>query len=333
MEKLTLQDIRMGLGPDGKSVAKVIDVMSTSGHLTEDGLWLPTNSFGKNVTPRVAAEPQGEFRRQNRGVAPAKGGLEQIEDYVGYIETMSMVDDKVIRTVGENMKQQVRLQHDSLFAGGLAKQSRNYTINGDKSADPDAFNGWKVRRNALGTEYVIDCADGALTGTKRTSMYLVRWNTEVGCSYLYPQETKVGLQMEDFGRQVIQDPVNTDKVRFLPMWITWFYFDLGFAVKDDKALIRLANIDVERTADVAYMQLIMDKINLAMRVTNFSGNAGELKAYGNLDMLGFMDNMRHRLTNFQLTEMNVEGKYFADSYRGMPIRRCDEITSAELAVS
>ena len=323
MEALTLQDIKSGLDPKGL-VAKVVDVMSTSGHLTEDGIWVPTNAFGKNVTAQSIDEPEGEFRRANRGVSPGKGGLSQVEDFVGYLEAMSLVDDKTIRSVGKGQKQAARLQFDSLFSKGLAKQGRRYSIYGDREANAEEFNGMATKRNAIGT-YTLDAAS---TGdpADRTSLYVMAWNSESGCSYLYPEETQAGIMTEDFGKQIITDP--NDSTRFLPAWITWFYHDLGFMVKDNRSLVRIANVDPTDTSETYYKQ-IMGLMNMALRIMNFTPDMGNVRIYGNLDALAMFDNMRHTVSQFNINEVTYEGKMFIDAYHGAPIRRCDEILSDE----
>jgi hypothetical protein len=329
MEQLTLQDIRQGLDPDGL-VAKVVDVMSTSGHLTEDAVWAPTNAFGKNVTAKTAFEPEGDFRRANRGVAPGKGGLSQDEDFVGYLEAMSLVDDKVIRSVGKGQKQAARMQYDALFAKGLAKQGRRYTLYGDRTTDPDQFNGMSAKRDAIG-DYCFDAAPAAPSGN-RTSFYITAWNTDSGCSMLYPNETQAGIQTEDFGKQIITDP--NDSARFLPAWITWFYHDLGFMVKDDRALIRIANVEADSSVwDVTYMKKIMSLVNEALRSMNFSVDDGNIRLYSNKDGLLLFDNMVHELSSFHLTDVVLENKTFLNSYRGLPLRECNEILSDEGLVS
>ena len=327
MEKLTLADIKMGLDPMGL-VAQVIDVLSTSGSLTEDGIWVPTNAIGVNLTPRTAFEPSGEFRRPNRGVRASKGGLTNIEDYVAYLEDMSLVDDAVIQKVKKGQKQAARLQYDSLFTTGMAKRARTLTIYGDRSADVDSFNGWDTKRSVIDNVLTLDAASAGDPAT-RTSIYVVAWNSKMGCSYLYPQETAAGLRSKDFGLQMITDP--NDSTRILPMWMTWFYQDLGFVVKDDRALIRIANVDPTDVTE-AYYKKILGLLNQALRKINFSPDTGNIRIYGNQSALLMFDNMEHTLANFNLDPITLKEKTFIQSYRGVPLRECEEITSAEVKV-
>jgi len=332
---LTLADIKATLTPDGLP-AQIIDTMATSGSLTEDGLWKPTNAFGRNVTARTLSVPDGEFRRANKGITPGKGSIGQIEDYVGYIEAMSFVDDKVIRSVKKGNKAQARATYDKLFSSGLASQGRQFTIYGSREADPEAFNGMAAKRNKIDNIYTIDCtpSTGFTVDGKRTSIFLVAWDGDRGCHYLYPEETAAGITTEDFGKQIIPDPNNdpAGPQRYLPAWITWFYYDLGFTVKDDRALIRLCNIDLENKSS-DYMKEVLAKLNQAARTLSFDPGSGKVKAYCNMDMEVFLDNMVLNLANFEMTQMTIEGKTFTSSIVRIPLRRCDEISSAEVAVT
>ena len=328
MEALTLQDIKATLDPNGM-LAKIVDTMSTSGDLSEDGIWKPTNAFGRNVTSRTLTTPRGELRRANRGVAPGKGSMGQVEDYVGYIEAVSLVDDKVLRSLGNAEKQKLRLEFDSQYAVGLAIQGRQLTIYGDRGASGEEFNGMAAKRSKLDGKFTLDCANPGQT--KFTSLYVVAWDGDRGCHFLYPKETKAGISTEDFGKSPMLDPDDVSRTRLLPMWLTWFYYDLGFVVKDDRNLIRLANIDPDELS-AAYANKIMRNLNKALRTLSITPDSGKVRIYGNTDMLTFFDNMDTVLPNFQMNSVQIEKKTFTQAYHGVPLRTCDEITSGEVEV-
>lgn len=326
MEALTLMDLKATLDPKGMP-AKIVDSMATSGALTEDGLWKPTNAFGRNVTARTLSEPEGELRRANKGISPGKGSIGQVEDYVGYLEAMSLVDDKVIRSVKSGNKQATRLTYDALFAKGLAKQGRNLTLYGDRAVNGEAFNGMAAKRAAFDNLYTIDCSNSGQT--KRTSIYVVAWDGDAGCHYLYPEETKAGITTEDFGKQIIADPDGGN--RFLPSWITWFYYDLGFVVKDDRALIRLCNIDPDCVTE-EYLTSLSMKLNQALRTVANTVDQSKVKMYMNQDCELLFDTMELTLKNFNINRDSLEKGGFVTHYHGVQMRRCDEIISAEAAV-
>ena len=325
MQTGTLMDIRNQLDSQGLP-ARVIEVMNTSGHLTADAIWKESNSFGKHTTPRRSSLPTGEFRRVNRGVAPSKGSIRPEVDYVGYIESVSMIDDRTIRGAAKGSKQQLRADYDAAHGLGLAKTGRMYSIYGDRQDDPDAYNGMATKRATLG-EHCIDCAPDS-PGENLTSLYFCLWDEGLGCHNIYPKDSAVGIETEDFGKQVIQDPWNTDVVRFLPMWMTWFYYDLGFVVADDRGLIRLANIDTDQE-DAAYFQSVFNKMQLALRLMTTSPDSGKVMIYGNNKMMSFLDNMETALQTVQWRPVEHRDLKYMQSFRGAPLRICEEILDNE----
>lgn len=325
-EALTLMDIGQLIGPKGEFMRDVVDTLATSGHFSEDGIWTQSNAFGKNVTPRWNSEPSGEARLANRGVAADKGSIGHIEDYIGFFESASIVDDFSIRNVPQGNKQAFRSQYDVAHARGLAKTMRTYSFYGDRGADGMQPNGLSTRRADLGDQ----CLNAAGGGSRNTSLYIVGWDLSAGVNHIYPEGSMAGVSFQDFDRNVIVDPANTDVNRLLPLWISWFYLDFGIVVRDEKALFRIANIDPDSTT-AAHYQTVYGLLNRAMRETNLEKS--KLRIYGNSDALGFVDKMNLHIPTMNIKPVEIEGKTFWDSFNGVPLRECGEITSAEAVVS
>lgn len=328
MQTGTLLDIRNQLDSNGLP-AMIIEQMSTSGHLTMDALWKESNAFGKHTTPRRAALPTGEFRRVNRGVAPSKGAIRPGVDYVGYIESVSMIDDRTIRGAAKGSKQQLRADYDAAHGIGLAKTGRMFSIYGDRAADPDSYDGMATKRKDLGA-YCLDAAP-AVPGSKLTSLYFTLWDEKMGCHNIYPKDSQAGIETEDFGKQVITDPLNIDTTRFLPMWLTWFYYDLGFVVADERGLVRIANIDLEDETE-AYYQHVFKQMSIALRIMSTSPDSGKIMIYGNNEAMAFLDQMETALPNVQWRPVEHRSLQYMQSFRGAPLRLCEEITSGEALV-
>lgn len=325
---LSLLDIGQLIGPKGEFMRDVVDTLATSSHFSEDGVWTESNAFGKHVTPRWNSEVTGEDRIANRGIPAAKGSIGHIEDSISFIESASIVDDFVIRHVPEGNKQFARSEYDVAHARGLGKTQRTYSIYGDNGANANQPNGLATRRNALGT-YCLD-GSGTSPGGKRSSLYLVGWDAKMGVHHIYPQGSQVGISMTDMGQQVLIDPDNTDVNRLLPLWVSWFYMDFGLVVRDEKSLVRIANVPVDSVTDADYKK-VFSLLNSAMRAMNLPKE--QIRIYGNDEGLAFMDNMSIRIPNMNIKPVEIQGKTFWDAYNGAPLRNCDEITSAETAVS
>lgn len=323
---LSLLDIGALIGPKGDFMRDVVDTLATSSHFSEDGIWVESNAFGKHVTPRWNSEISGEDRIANRGIPASKGSIGHVEDTIAFLESASIVDDFVIRHVPEGNKQFARSEYDVAHARGLGKTNRTYSFYGNNLVNSNQPNGLSTRRDTIGAQGVLN---GAMSGTKNTSLYIVGWDAKMGVHHIYPTGSNVGISMTDMGQQVLIDPDNVDVNRLLPLWVSWFYMDFGIVVRDEKSLVRICNIDPDSTTDADY-ELVYSLLNNAMRTMNLPKE--QLRIYGNDDGLSFIDNMNLRISNMNLKPVEIQGKTFWESFNGAPLRNCDEITSAEATV-
>jgi hypothetical protein len=323
---LSLLDIGQLIGPKGDFMRDVVDTLRTSSEFSEDGIWVESNAFGKHVTPRWNSEISGEDRIANRGIPASKGSIGAIEDTIAFIESASIVDDFVIRHVPEGNKQFARSEYDVAHTRGLGKTQRTYSFYGDNGINQNQPDGLATRRPTLATNYVYN---GAMSGAKNTSLYIVGWDAKYGVHHIYPTGSQIGISMTDMGQQVIIDPDNVDVNRWLPLWVSWFYMDFGLVVRNEKALARVCNIDPDSVTDADY-EKVYSLINSAMRSMDLPRN--QLRIYGNADGLAFMDNMALRIPTMNIDKIEIEGDTFYSSFSGTPMRECNEVSSAEAAV-
>lgn len=324
---LTLLDMSQVVGPKGSLFRDVVDVLRTSSHFTEDGIWVESNAFGKHITPQWSTETSGESRWANRGVPISKGSVGVIEDSIGFFEDASVIDNFVMRRVPEGKKQQFRQMYDVAHTRGMIKQQRTNSAYGNPATDDNQPNGLITRRASIG-DYCYDAGHAIVS--KRTSLLIMAWDTMNGVSNIYPEGSMVGLEQEDYGKQIIVDPDNTDVQRLLPLWITWFTFDYGIKVADDAALFRIANINPDSVTAADYTA-VYNLLNEAMRNSNFDPQ--QLMIYGNTDGLRFIDNMATYVPNLRFGRVEMEGRTFAQSFNGTPLRLLDELSSSETDVS
>ena len=328
MDALTLLDMSAIIGPDNKLLSNVVEVLATSGQFSEDGIWIASNAFGKHVTAQRKTLPTGEDRMANRGVAAAKGVIGQNEDFIGFFESPSVVDDFVLRRTPAGQKQEARGKYDIAHALGLGQTQRTYSFYGSQAVNPNQPNGFATRRGTVDSIYTLDAGHTIIA--KRTSLYMVGWDTLQGVHHIFPDGEDMGINMQDMDVNVVVDPVNTDKVRWLPYWISWFYLDFGVVVLEDRALIRICNIAPESitAADYEAVFALMNKAFRTMRL-----DPSKIRIYGNTDGLAFLDNMSIYVANMNIRPTEIEGKTFYSSWNGVPLRLCEEILSNEADVA
>ena len=310
---------------EGSMLYRIAEVIAEHDDAMNDAIWVESNRTASHVTSVRETQPSGTLRQINKGVSPTLSQVGQEVDYVGFIEDMSMVDDRLIRLAPKGQKQQVRSDEDIAHLKGLSETASSYFFYGDRSVTPGAFDGLATRRSALTQEGVYDMA--GTDADNNTSIYLVTWGKDY-THMLYPRGSKIGISKEDFGLQIVPDPNLAGA--YLPMWISWFYFDLGVTVRYPRGLSRVVNINP--SASLTNLRPLFDRLIEAINHAPNRGKDGNLVAYLNEDMFNVFDRLAYDNTvpNVYSTDVGgVRQTYF----RGVPLRRSDLISNTESIVA
>lgn len=310
---------------DGSMLYKIAEVIAEHDESMMDAVWLESNRTASHVSSVRETQPSGTLRQINKGVSPTLSQVGQDVDYIGFIEDMSMVDDRLIRLAPKGQKQAVRSDEDIAHLKGLSETAASYFFYGDKTVTPGAFDGLATRRNALGMEGVYNMAGS--DAANNTSLYLVTWGKDY-THMIYPRGSKIGISKEDFGLQVISDPNNAGS--FLPMWISWFYFDLGVVTRFPRGLSRVANIDPTET--LTNLRPLFDRTIEAINHAPGRGKEGNLVIYCNEEMFNVFDRLAYDSTvpNVWATDTGGVRQTF---FRGVPLKRSDLIVNDEPIVA
>lgn len=310
---------------EGSMLYRIAEVIAEHDDAMNDAVWVESNRTASHVTSVRETQPSGTLRQINKGVSPTLSQVGQEVDYIGFIEDMSMVDDRLIRLSPKGQKQQVRSDEDIAHLKGLSETASSYFFYGDRATTPGAFDGLATRRNKIGTEGVYNMSGS--TSTDNTSVYLVTWGKDY-THMLYPRGSKIGISKEDFGLQIVPDPNLAGA--YLPMWISWFYFDMGVTVRYPRGLSRICNIKTAET--LTNLRPLFDRMIEAINHAPNRGKEGNLVAYMNEDMFNVFDRLAYDVTvpNVYATDVGgVRQTYF----RGVPLKRSDLIVADEAIVA
>ena len=310
---------------DGSTLYKIAEVIAEHDEAMNDAVWIESNRTASHVTSVRETQPTGQLRQINKGVEPTLSQVGQEVDYIGFIEDMSMVDDRLIRLAPKGQKQQVRSDEDIAHLKGLSETASSFLFYGDRTQTAGAFDGLATRRNNLLLEGVYDM--GGSTSLSNTSIYFVTWGKDY-THMIYPRNSKIGISKEDFGLQIVPDPNKAGA--YLPMWISWFYFDMGCVTRAPRGLSRVVNINPAET--LTNLGPLFDRCIEAINHAPNRGKEGNLVMYCNEEMFNVFDRLA-----FEKSAPNV---YMKDSggvpqtyFRGIPIRRSDLIMNDETIVS
>jgi hypothetical protein len=336
---MTIADWAKRIDDNGK-IAQIINILSQTNEILDDMMWVEGNlATGHKTTIRTGL-PQAYWRLLNMGVPTGKSTTAQITETCGHMETFSDIDEMLVELGGDNRA--LRLSEDSAFLEGMNQQMAQTIFYNSVYTTPAAFMGLAPRYPSVSTataqtaNNVIDA--GGLNSTN-TSMWLLVWgaNSIFGC---FPKGSKAGFQQVDFGKQPKTDAAGNPYY----VWRTQFKWDAGLVVRDWRFAVRIANIDVTQLSGGAPPNLINLMVRAIHRLPIQPPKAGNVKTSGNLGEpqlpLGraafycnraistWLDIQALNKSNVLLTMQEFDGKPVT-SFRGIPIRTCDQLLNTE----
>lgn len=330
----TLADWSKVIDPDG-SIAQVILLLSQMNEITDDMVWNEGNLPTGHRTSVQTSLPSGTWRRFNEGIVPTKSTSTQITDSCGMLETYSEIDKALADLNGNTAA--YRLSEDRAFLEGLTQQLAGVLFYGNTATNPERFMGLAPRYNTTSTttsQTANNFISGGGSGSDNTSIWLVGWG-DLTVHGIFPKGSKAGLSMKDLGEQTLLDAAGNRYQGYR----THYKWDAGLSVRDWRYVVRIGNIDVSDLAG----STPADLVKLMMRAMNKIPNIKMCRPawYMNRTVKQWLEIQRNlgasvaattNNTNIRRTLDESDGRIF-DSFGGIPIRKCDQITLAEATVS
>jgi len=232
----------------------IVTALSEFNGAIEDSRWVEANGTTVHITSRVDSEPSGSFVAINEGVTGEVAKTKQIEDYLALLEAESRVDDRLFRLHGR--KAAIRGTEDMAFVRGIKKNMAAKLFYANRFTTPREYHGLANRFNALSDANVIGTGG---TGSDLSSIWIIAHDELDGFHMLYPQGHKsAGIESDDLGLQRVLDASSNP----YPAWVTWFRAHHGFAVKDERNVQRIANIETAGSDNIFDPDDLVDAISL-----------------------------------------------------------------------
>lgn len=323
----TLLDVKNRLDPKGQ-VAQVIEMLNQTNEVLEDMVWIEGNELTGHTTSIRTGIPEPTFRKLYGGVQPAKSTSVKVREGLGMMEAYAEVDKALADLNGNSAAW--RLSEERAHIEGFNQKLARYAFYGNEATEPEAFTGLAPRFNdqsAVNGENILTSA-ATPDGADNTSIWLVVWGPNT-CHMIYPKGSKAGIQINDKGQVTIEN-VDGNGGR-MEAYRTHYKWDCGMVVRDWRYVVRV-NFDLEDVvASGATGPVLRDLLAKAMRrVPNL--NMGRPAIYMNRDALDAFDLQMNRdpLLQFR-TQEEAQGK-FVTRFRGVPIRRVDQLLSTESGI-
>lgn len=323
----TLMDLKSRLDASG-NVIPVIEMLSQTNEIIEDAVFLEANELTGHTTSVRTGIPEPTWRKLYGGVQPSKSTSVKVREGLGMMENYAEVD-KALADLNNNSAAW-RLSEESAIVEGFGQKLARYMIYGNEATEPEGFTGLAPRFNdqaAVNGENILTSA-ATPDGSDNTSIWVVVWGPNT-CHMVYPKGSQAGLQIKDKGQVTIE---NVDGAGGrMEAYRTHYKWDVGMVVRDWRYIVRI-NYDLEDiVASGATGPVLRDMLAQAMRrIPNL--NMGRPAIYMNRDSLDKFDLQMNRdpLLSFK-TQEEAQGK-FVTRFRGVPIRRVDQILSTESGI-
>ena len=324
----TLADVAKSLDPDGKT-ADIVELLSQNNAILEDAMWKEGNLPTGNRTTVRDSLPTPTWRKLGEGVTPTKSTTSQIDDQAAILEDWSEVDIDLAMLNGNTAS--FRLNEARAHLEGMGQESAQTMLYGNGSTNPEEYTGFATRYDDLSANNAQQIVDGGGTGSDNSSVWLIAWGDNTVCG-IYPKGSIAGLKHEDLGKQVVQDATGLATAR-LHVFQDKFQWKQGIAIKDQRYVSRIANVDI---SDLSGVSSAADLSNLMARSTYRLPNlaTGKPCFYMNRTCMQMLDilNRNDVVSGGGLTFDNVDGKRVV-TFRGIPVKGVDQLTETEARVT
>jgi len=326
----TLADVAKATDPDGK-IATIVEILNETNEMLDDMVWVEGNLPTGHRTTVRAGLPTPTWRKLYGGVQPNKATNVQVTDTTGMLEAYAEID-KALADLNGNTSA-FRMTEDKAHIEGMSQEFMNTVMYGNEGTAPEEFTGFAPRFNDnSGPANADNILLGGGSGSDNSSIWLISWGTDT-VHGIYPKGSKAGLQFADKGQVTLEDASDGSNSGRMEAYRSHYKWDCGLSVRDWRYVVRICNIDNSA--------LQADKGGSSADITDLMSQAVELLPNASKGRPAFYMNrvLRSTLkrqiantTNVNLTQDQVGGKSVV-SFDGIPVRRCDALTSTEATIS
>ena len=314
----TLAELEEFYKGERDGIGDVLELMNQTNDILSDIPWMESNMSDKHKTRVRTGLPEVQFKRMYKGVKPGKSQWQEVDETCAMTASRCILDLKEVELYGDRARA-FRLSEGKAHLEALRQKAASLLFYGNRAKSSDEFIGFAQRLSSLGNPHVID-AKGS--GSETTSMYLVCWGSDT-CHGIYPKGSRAGVDKKDLGVFMAADE---DGNQFQAVGDDYMW-DLGLALRDWRAVVRIANIPVATIDEVDLQSLTIEAKN---KLPEFMRQKAVW--YCNQDVLTAIEKQAISKANVHLTYGEYFGSQAVPALHGRPIHQCDAILSTETAL-
>ncbi len=313
----TLSEVLKSYDPEGR-LHHIIDVFSSKRPILEEAYWAQANGDTYHEMLRLASKPSGAFTRINEGYTKEGVATVPVKEQLAMIGSRFELDKRLADKQADPGAW--RAQRSKLHIAGMIEAWNEKFWRGSESTDVKEVNGILTRYNSLALDNVHDSSTADVVGTYYP-VVIVKWG-EDGVNLLYAKGGKKTFWEDD--RQIVD--LEDDNGNPFPGYRSYFNFQYGIGVGDDRCVQRIANVDPSGIKASSYFE---EDLIAAINMLPDQNNAAIY--VGRQIMTGIQQRMNAK-TNMYFTPDNVWGRTMP-TFMGLPVIRDDSLSTAESAVS
>lgn len=342
----TLVDLAKLLGPDGQLVPYLVDGLKKATPLIYDMPMVEANGKTYHRFSTATARPAVSWRKINQGITATKGTEEQVDEGMGMLAALAKCDVKLAELSGN--VERYRMLKGIQTMRAMGEEMEQTFFYGDSSLNPEEFTGLDPRYNSNALDNVLTAIDfgeseGDYDGDTGDCTSI--WGITFGpgsCYGIYPQGSRLGLDHVNYGRDISEAPDGSGE---LPAFRDWYQFDAGLVVENHLNVVR-ASLNwpgiTDGTIDLHHVFTRMYH-RLQDYQFGYDYTLGSMKSGATIEPSGRQSTffycsrrLAEELDIQQMDRTNVRylgSKEWAGemhlNFRGIPIRRCDQISNTE----
>ena len=325
----TLADVAKATDPDGK-ISTIVEILNETNEMLDDMVWIEGNLPTGHRTTIRAGLPTPTWRKLYGGVTPNKGTNVQVTDTTGMLEAYAEIDKALADLNGNSAA--FRMTEDKAHIEGMSQEFANTVMYGNEGTAPEEFTGFAPRFNDnSGPANADNIILGGGSGADNNSIWLISWGNDT-VHGIYPKGSKAGLQFTDKGQVTLEDASDGSNSGRMEAYRSHYKWDCGISVRDWRYVVRICNID--QSLLTANKSTGADITDLMVQAIELLPNAskGRPAFYMNRGLRSTLRRQINNTTNVRMTQDEVAGKQVL-SFDGIPVRRCDALTSTEATIS
>jgi len=308
----------------GEQAATIIEMMNETNCIMQDANVIECNDGSNHITTIRTGLPSATFRKLYGFVPPSKSTTAQVKDPTGMLETYSVADVDLVKKA-KNPKL-FRLSESVAFIEAMNQSLQTEFFYGNTETKPEGFDGLAIRYGKKSDDKKnigYNVIDAGGTGDDNTSIWFVTWGDQ-HTSMIYPEGSKAGMEHTDDG---IVTETNAQGAK-RKVYQDHYKMDSGVSVKDWRSTCRICNIDVSDLDDASKSADLIKLLRTAYyRIKRYAGS-GKTVIYCNTNVLEHFDAQIDSKDNIHFSYQEYLGQKNL-SYKGIPIRECDQILDTE----